>query len=290
MKRTLTLDAFKRELFLGSGATSQVFLARDPEGNPVALKIPKREVRENTELAKRFAREVRLSLGIAHPHIVKGLAGKPYGPGAFLALEYFEEGTLGERVKKGNLPRELKLAYLAQIARALKYLHNLGIVHQDVKPANVFIRGKVAKLGDFGVAKTREEPTPLERAGSPFYMAPELFEGQEATPASDAYSFGVMAYEILAGRRPFVGETYEELMTAHLTNRPMPLKDENPALARAIMGLLEKDPGKRATIEDFLEALSSTTGEKKPAVPDQKGTNRKPKKGGFLSRLLGRKS
>ena len=290
MKRNLTLDSFKRELLLGLGATSQVFLARDPEGNPVALKIPKREVHENPQLTERFAREVRLSLGISHPYIVSGIAGRPYGQDAFLALEYFEEGTLGERVQRGDLPRELKLTYLAQVARALRHLHNLGIVHQDVKPANVFVRGRVAKLGDFGVAKTREEPTPLERAGSPFYMAPELFEGQEATPASDAYSFGVMAYEILAGRRPFVGETYEELMAAHLTGRPTPLKDENPALAKAVMGLLEKNPKKRAKLDDFLKALSPGGGEKKPPAPAKKGAGDKPKKGGFLSRLLGRKS
>ncbi len=255
MKPGLRREDFRLELLLGLGTTGQVYLARTPEGQPVALKIPRLEVHKDAKLAERFAREVRLSLGLSHPFLVKGYAGKPYGKGAFLALEYFDEGTLEDRLQKGPLPREEALLVLEQLAQALLHLHRLGIVHQDVKPANVFLSKGVAKLGDFGVAKTREEATPLERAGSPFYMAPELFKGEEATPASDAYSFGVLAYELLAGKRPFYGETYEELLAAHLTHRPPPLKDANPALARAAMALLAKDPAERGSLEAFLEAL-----------------------------------
>ncbi len=255
MKPGLRREDFRLELLLGLGTTGQVYLARAPEGQPVALKIPRLEVHKDPRLAERFAREVRLSLGLSHPYLVKGYAGKPYGKGAFLVLEYFPEGSLEERLQRGPIPRNEALTYLDQIAQALLHLHRLGIVHQDVKPANVFVKDGVAKLGDFGVAKTREEPTPLERAGSPFYMAPELFRGQTATPASDAYSFGVLAYELLAGKRPFYGETFDELLAAHLTQRPPLLKDENPALARAVMALLIKDPGERGSLEEFLEAL-----------------------------------
>lgn len=262
MKPGLRREDFRLELLLGLGTTGQVYLARTPEGQPVALKIPRLEVHKDPKLADRFAREVRLSLGLAHPFLVKGYAGKPYGQGAFLALEYFPEGSLEERLQKGPLPREEALGYLEQIAQALLHLHRLGIVHQDVKPANVFIKEGTAKLGDFGVAKTREEATPLERAGSPFYMAPELFRGEPATPRSDAYSFGVLAYELLAGKRPFYGETYEELLAAHLTHRPPRLKDENPALARAVMALLAKEPKERGSLEGFLEALRAP---KRPA-------------------------
>ncbi len=257
MTRPLRREDFRLELLLGLGTTGQVYLAHAPDGRPVALKIPRAEVHNDPALRDRFAREVRLSLGLSHPHLVKGIAGKPYGKGAFLALEYFEEGSLEDRLHKGPLPRERALGYLGQLAEALLYLHRLGIVHQDVKPANVFLRGEVAKLGDFGVARTREDAEPLERAGSPFYMAPELFKGGEATPASDAYSFGVLAYELLAGKRPFYGDTYAELLAAHLTEKPPPLKGENPRIARAVLGLLEKDPSERLGLADFLRALEA---------------------------------
>ncbi len=257
MTRPLRREDFRLELLLGLGTTGQVYLAYAPDGRPVALKIPRAEVHKDPALAERFAREVRLSLGLSHPHLVKGVAGRPYGKEAFLALEYFEEGSLEDRLQKGPLPREEAIRYLGQLAQALLYLHRLGIVHQDVKPANIFLRKGVAKLGDFGVAKTREEHTHGERAGSPFYMAPELFRGQEASPASDVYSFGVLAYELLAGRRPFRGDSYEELLAAHLTQPPPALKDEDPRIARAVMQLLAKEPGDRLSLADFLKTLKS---------------------------------
>ncbi len=282
MKKGLRREDFSLELLLGLGTTGQVYLARAPDGRPVALKIPRSEVQKDPALAERFAREVRLSLGLSHPNLVKGIAGKPYGKDAFLALEYFEEGSLEERLQKGPLARERALSILRQIAGALSHLHRLGIVHQDVKPANVFLRGETAKLGDFGVAKTREDRTPLERAGSPFYMAPELFQGAEATPASDAYSFGVLAYELLSGRRPFYGESYEELLAAHLTQTPPPLKDENPRLVQAVQGLLEKDPKKRAGVDDFLRALVT------PSPAPGRASKASAEKS-FWRRILGRK-
>lgn len=273
MNRPLRREDFRLELLLGIGATGHVYLARDPEGRPVALKIPRAETRKDPALRARFAREVRLSLGLNHPHLVKGIAGKPYGEDAFLALEYFEDGTLEDRLQKGPMPRDRALLLLRQIADALLYLHRLGIVHQDVKPANVFLKGEVAKLGDFGAAKTREEKTPLERAGSPFYMAPELFQGAEASPASDAYSFGVMAYELLGGRRPFRGESYEELLAAHLTQAPPPLSCKDPRVAKAVLGLLAKDPGRRLSIADFLQALRPSN--ERPSAPQAEREDRR---------------
>jgi len=282
MSRTLRREDFSLELLLGLGTTGQVYLAHAPDGRRVALKIPRSEVHRDPALAERFAREVRLSLGLSHPNLVKGIAGKPYGKEAFLALEYFDEGTLEDRLQKGPLDRERALSILRQIAGALSHLHRLGIVHQDVKPANIFLRGPVAKLGDFGVAKTREDRNPLERAGSPFYMAPELFQGAEATPASDAYSFGVLAYELLSGKRPFYGESFEEVLAAHLTRTPPLLRDPNPRLAKAVQGLLEKDPQKRASVDDFLRALVS------PA-PAQKNEKQNGAPRPFWIRFWGRK-
>jgi len=259
--RQLTRQHYKLEMLLGLGRWSQVYLARAPDGTKVALKVPRREVRMDRALTERFAQEVALSLSLNHANLVRGLSGRSEGEGAFLALEYFEEGTLEERLKKGPLSREEALSCLSQIAHALIYLHNRGIIHQDVKPSNIFIAGTLFKLGDFGVAKTRENPKPLERAGSPFYMAPELFAGESATPASDAYSFGVMAFELLVGRRPFVGETLEEITHAHLHRLPPPTHLP-PHLDRVVRNLLAKDPAIRASPKAFLQAIQSNSQDK----------------------------
>jgi len=257
--RELGRDDFRLKLLLGMGKTAQVYLAEAPDGLEVALKLPRKEVREDERLSQMFAQEVRLALGLRHPNLLRGYAGKPFGDRAFVALEYMPDGTLENLIHNGHqFSVEEALSYLGQITSALLYLHGRGIIHQDVKPSNVFIGGKVAKLGDFGVARTKDNPKPFERAGSPFYMAPELFRGQPASPASDAYSLGIMAYELLLGRRPFYGDSFDALMAAHLTQAPPPLptNDIPPKLQQRIRGLLAKDPAKRTPLDRLLRALS----------------------------------
>ncbi len=256
--RSLRREDFRLELLLGLGKTSQVYLARAPDGTEVALKLPRKEIREDERLAQMFAQEVRLSMGLNHPYVLRGLAGKPFGSGAFVALEYMPDGTLDTLLRQGRLDQERALSILTQLLEALIYLHGRGIVHQDIKPANVFMKGDVAKLGDFGVARTQDHPDPLERAGSPFYMAPELFSGNPATAASDAYSLGVLAYELLTGKRPFYGDSYEALMAAHLTKVPPRLPaslDLHPKLAQRLQGLLAKNPARRTKLESLRRTL-----------------------------------
>ncbi len=128
-------------------------------------------------MRERFAQEVMLSLGLDHPHLVCGYGGQPYGEETFLALEYFPEGTLEARLHQGSLPKDQALYYVSQITAALAYLHQRGIVHQDIKPSNVYLKEGHTKLGDLDMAHSRDKPSPLERAGSPYYMAPELYRG-----------------------------------------------------------------------------------------------------------------
>ncbi len=247
---------YRLKMLLGLGRTAQVYLAEAEDGTRVALKLPKGGFRRDPRGQEAFAREVRLSLALRHPHLVRGLEGVAEGEEAFLALEYMPS-TLEERLKE-PLPWEEGVRALLATGKALSFLHQRGLVHRDVKPRNVFFDGQTYRLGDLGTAIPLEAPGG-ERVGSPPYMAPELFLGEKATPASDAYSFGVLAYELLVGRRPFQGETLEELQAAHLFLPPPPT-GLPPALDRPLRQLLAKKPGQRGSLEAFLEALESFPG------------------------------
>ncbi|MEZ0347179.1 MAG: serine/threonine-protein kinase [Thermus sp.] len=249
---------FRLLMLLGLGQTAQVYLAEAPGLGKVALKLPKKEVRQNPKLAERFAREVTLSLSLKHPHLVRGLAGVPLGEEAFLALEYLEESTLEERLHRGPLPREEAVRALLEVGEALLYLHEKGFLHQDVKPSNVFIDGGHYKLGDLGTLRSLVEGSP-EYAGSPRYLAPELFLGALPSPKSEAYAFGVMAYELLIGKRPFRGESLEELRQAHLLLPPPPTSLPS-RLDKALRRLLAKRPEERLDLKGFLEVLRHPQG------------------------------
>ncbi|WP_117238501.1 serine/threonine-protein kinase [Thermus sediminis] len=243
-------------MLLGLGRSAQVYLAEAPGLGQVALKLPKKEVRQDPKLAERFAREVSFSLSLKHPHLVRGLAGVPLGEEAFLALEYFPQGTLEARLLKGRLSQEEAVRALLQIGEALLYLHKKGFLHQDVKPANVFVGEGIYKLGDLGTLRPLLDRT-QEYTGSPHYLAPELYLGALPSERSEVYAYGVMAYELLTGRRPFRGETLEELRDAHLLLPPPPT-GLPPRLDKALKRLLAKNPEERLTLKAFLEVLGTT--------------------------------
>ncbi|WP_298630353.1 serine/threonine-protein kinase [uncultured Thermus sp.] len=259
---------FRLRMLLGLGQTAQVYLAEAPDGQKVALKLPRKEVRQDPKLAERFAREVSLSLSLKHPHLVQGLYGVPFGEEAFLALEYLEKGTLEDLLLQQPLPREEATKALLQVGEALLFLHQKGLVHQDVKPSNVFVGERVYKLGDLGTVRPLEEAG-LEYAGSPHYLAPELFLGAKPSPKSDAYSFGVMAYELLVGKRPFRGETLEELRNAHLLLPPPPTSLPS-RLDKALRRLLAKNPEERLELKAFLEVLKNPEGPKTEETPPKR--------------------
>lgn len=270
---------FRLHMLLGLGQTAQVYLAEAPDGRKVALKLPRKEVRQDPRLAERFAREVSLSLSLKHPHLVQGLYGIPFGEEAFLALEYLEEGTLEERLLRGPLSQEEAMRALLQVGQALLFLHEKGFLHQDVKPSNVFVGKGGYKLGDLGTVRPLAEAS-SEYAGSPHYLAPELFLGAKPSPKSEAYSFGVMAYELLTGRRPFQGETLEALRNAHLLLPPPPTSLP-PRLDKALRRLLAKTPEERLDIKGFVEVLTDPKGQTNVEAPS--------KRKGILFRLFWRK-
>lgn len=251
---------------IGRGNTSLVFLATDQAGQQVALKRPHTSTLKVQEAAERFGNEVRLTMKFRHPHIVHGYAGTPFGPQAFLALRYYPHGALNEQLAGlpgGRLRVPEALRILADIASALAYLHHLGAVHQDVKTQNVYVDQGRAALGDLG--NTYFTAQGGQVSGSPYYMAPEIFHGESSSSASDVYSLGILMYELLSGARPHQGNSYEELMVAHMTRLPPPLTHLNPSVDRLVSRLagqaLAQRPTERPTADTIRRALLSALGE-----------------------------
>jgi serine/threonine protein kinase len=198
---------------LGRGGTSAVFEARDDvSGRSVALKLLLPEVAHDAELVARARQEARALERLAHPGIIRVEAVGEHDGAPWLALELLPGGTLGSRLREaGALAWPDAIAAGAAIARALAHVHAAGLVHRDVKPANVFLdqAGK-PKLGDFGFVRVATGGGGLTRSGESLgtaeYLAPEQVDAaKHAGPAADLYSLGATLYALIAGAPPFAG-------------------------------------------------------------------------------------
>jgi eukaryotic-like serine/threonine-protein kinase len=270
-------DGFEVVQRLGAGQTAVVWLAHAARGgHRVALKLPRPETGGDLVLRRMFENEVQITLKLDHPNVVRAYDGRPTGPGAFLALEYCGGGTLDQLLlERGRLPLDRALAMVRDVALGLEHAHEQRVLHRDVKPANVFLSEEgVAKLGDFGTGTFAAEDA-QERVGTAFYMAPEIFGGAPSSMQSDIYSLGVLAYEVLAGVRPFLGESYDALMVAHMTALPRDLRQARPDLpprvATVVSQAMSRDPTRRyQSVRAFLEAYRRASGEVVPDVAARK--------------------
>ncbi len=251
---------------LGSGQTSHVYLAEHREFGRVALKVPREELHQNPVLRRMFENEVQITIKLSHGNIVAAFDGFPTGSGAFLALELCGGGTLDQLLlEKGRLSLERAYRLVAGVGRGLAHTHERKVLHRDVKPANVFLTADgIAKLGDFGSGVFQGEGS-QDRVGTAFYMAPEVFEGSPSSVRTDIYSLGVLAYEVLAGERPFVGDSYESLMLAHLSGIPRDLRVLRPDVPRDVVRVvgraMARDADKRfATVAAFAAAFEGAAG------------------------------
>jgi serine/threonine-protein kinase len=219
----------------------------------VALKVLPREVLNDDSFAERFRREAQIWGRLDHASIVPVYFADIEEEHPFLAMKFIAGGSLAELLKKGPLTLDRATAVLAEIASALDYAHALGIVHRDVKPANVLLgEGHRAYLSDFGIARvvvSAASPIHTGVVGTPSYMAPEQARSQQADPRSDLYSLGCMAYEMLTGLPPFRGETPIDVMMRHITETPTSPRALAPTLPHhaeaAILKAMAKDPGER---------------------------------------------
>ena len=266
-------DGYELIQRLGAGQTAVAWLARTRGSETlVALKLPRPEALADAVLRRMFENEVQITLKLEHPNVVRAFDGRPTGPGAFLALEYCAGGTLDQMLlERGKLPLQLAVTLVAGVAAGLQHAHERNVLHRDVKPANVFVSdGGAAKLGDFGTGVFAAEAS-QERVGTAFYMAPEVFGGAASSLQSDIYSLGVLAYEVLAGTRPFVGETYDALMVAHMTALPRELRQLRPELSRrvsaVVMQAMSRDAARRyQSVRAFLEAYRAAAGLPSPST------------------------
>jgi eukaryotic-like serine/threonine-protein kinase len=262
---------------LGSGQTSHVYLASHIRLGQLALKLPRDELYHRPILRRMFENEVQITLSIKEDeHIVQAYEGFPTGKNAFLAIQYCPGGTLDQLLlERGKLPLDQASQLILDVAMGLAHTHSKQVLHRDVKPANVFLtENKRAKLGDFGTGVFITEQSLDERVGTAFYMAPEVFEGKSPSVQTDIYSLGVLTYEVLAGTRPFSGESYDQLMMQHLTGFPDPLRKYRPELpseiGQVVAQTMSRDATRRyQTVTAFIAAFTKATGVRPTAYASQ---------------------
>ena len=250
---------------LGAGGMGEVYRARDSRlGRDVAIKVSR------DHFTQRFEREARSIAALNH-HNICAL----YDVGdKYLVMELIE----GES-PKGPLPLEMVLNYARQIADALESAHEKGITHRDLKPSNVLVTKGVVKLLDFGLSKVAQGPAAQDETvtqtnagtivGSAAYMSPEQAEGKPVDGRSDIFSFGVMLYELIAGRRPFCGDTAISTLAAILRDEPQPL-DAPEEFSRVVMRCLRKIPADRyptmGELKAALRELSCFSSAPQPSI------------------------
>ena len=278
------LGPYQIERLLGAGGMGQVYLATDTRlGRAVAVKILPQALASDPRFRARFDREAHAIAGLTHPHICTlydvGRHEPSTGSGQavdFLAMEYLEGETLAARLEKGRLPFDQALTIAIDIADALAAAHRQVFVHRDLKPGNIMLTRRGAKLLDFGLARpaatagvqgaSRVPTTPATLTargtivGTLQYMAPELLEGKDADTRTDIFAFGAVMYEMLTGKKAFDGQSQASLMGAIMHAEPAAVSVSQPlappTLDRIVETSLAKDPDNRwQSARDLLHEL-----------------------------------
>ncbi|MFN0008863.1 MAG: protein kinase domain-containing protein [Planctomycetota bacterium] len=251
-----TLTGYKIERRLGRGGMGLVYLAVQTSlDRPVALKILAPKLSADREFVRRFQAEARAAAALAHPNVVTVYDVGEEGGLHFLSMEYMDRGTLEERVAaEGRLSWAETLDVLRDAAAGLVYAESKRIVHRDLKPANL-MRNHVGatKIADLGLAThiEAEEGRSAEKKvfGTPHFMSPEQARGERVDGRSDLYSLGATAYRLLTGHTPFEGTNAREIVRAHLTLEPRPMREFAPDLPEEALSLvaklMQKDPAQR---------------------------------------------
>jgi tetratricopeptide (TPR) repeat protein/TolB-like protein len=263
----IVADRYQVVRFIARGGMGEVYEVRDLElGERVALKTIRTDAAAGAEALERFRREVLLARKVTHPNVCRifefghhvGAGGRPV---LFLTMELLAGESLADRISRGGrLPVADALPIAQQLVQALAAAHEAGVVHRDFKSANVLLvpspgGGERAVVTDFGLARGVAGGTDLESTlsggfvGTPAYMSPEQLDGGKVGPASDLYSFGIVLYEMVTGKRPFSGATPVSIALKRLTSTPDPprrwVEDLDPRWERTILRCLAREPNDR---------------------------------------------
>jgi len=281
LRTTYTLE---REL--GGGGMSRVFVANELRLNrQVVVKVLAPELMQGLS-ADRFEREILLAASLQQANIVPVLSAGDSAGAPYFTMPYVEGQSLRARLAQGPLSIAEATSILRDVARALAYAHERGVVHRDIKPDNVLLSRGTAMVTDFGIAKAIAASATGPRGvtltqlgtalGTPAYMAPEQAAGDPNTDhRADFYAFGCMAYELLTGRPPFEAKTPQRLLAAHMSETAKPVTEQRPdtptELARLVSQCLEKEPDARPRSADemlaTLDAISTGDSSRQPALP-----------------------
>jgi serine/threonine protein kinase len=256
-----TLDRYAIQRRLARGGMSNIYLAHDEQQHTVAIKVVNSG---NTDFVERFRHEVAALKALQHKHILPVLDHGEHGSWHYCVMPYIKNGTLRERIARGPLTQVEAGKILAQLASALQFAHDHGILHRDIKPSNILLKdeenGQHVYLADFGLAKGVEEASDLTLIGTPEYMAPELADGPALT-RSDIYALGIVLYQMLTGSVPFKASTPMAVYCKHIQERPLPPSLLNPAISmqveQVVLRALEKNPQDRfKTVQEMADAYA----------------------------------
>ncbi|HET7425021.1 MAG TPA: serine/threonine-protein kinase [Gemmatimonadales bacterium] len=262
---------------LGGGGMSRVFLARDTTlARDVVVKVLSPDLAAAVSV-ERFRREIMMVASLNHPNIVPVLRAGEVGALPYFLMPYIPGESLRARLARGPLSVRQTTSIMKDVARALAYAHERGIVHRDIKPDNILLSGDAATVTDFGVAKAivaSRKPGAAERApsmtgegitiGTPLYMAPEqAVADPTVNHSADLYALGAVAYEMLVGTPPFGGRSAAAVLAAHARETPTPIErrryDVPRELVSLVMQCLEKEPERRPKSGSYLvRALDDT--------------------------------
>ena len=267
--RRATLGEYEVLAELGRGGMATVYLAHEISlDRKVAIKVMAPQLMFGEGMAERFRREARTAASLSHPHIIPIYAVKEAGRVLYFVMKFVAGRPLDDIIRQvGALPIPMARAILSQVGSALGYAHRRGIIHRDIKPANIMIDDEGwPVVTDFGIAKVAETQGLTMTGvavGTPSYMSPEQCAAKEVTGRSDQYSLGIVAYEMITGKQPFVADTAMAIMWQHFNDPPRPIREHRPdcppELEAAVLRMMEKQPDKRwPSIEDAVAAMGAS--------------------------------
>ncbi len=253
----------------GSGGMAVIYKAIDQAlGRTVAVKILRPSLTSDNTFLARFRAEARNVANLQHPNIVTVHDVGNDGATHYIVMEFIEGQDLKKIIKAmGALPVDRALNLAIQICNGIGFAHRAGLVHADVKPQNILVtRDDMVKVTDFGIAQALSDSQPGERQtvvwGSPHYFAPEQARGEKPTPAADVYSIGIVMFEMLTGRLPYLGANQQELALSHIRDRIPMVSETNPQvpdnMVQIVYKVMSKEPAARYRMADQLGRILET--------------------------------